>query len=181
MKKTPLTLALSLALVVQTLSIAWADGPQERPDGNENQQWQRQDTTGQQNERRDQPRQPTHNRSQQQDLPDRRAALDQRGESHADQSSRTRQPQGNMMAQQSRRTDPQNADHFAYSGHEFRQGQPAPRAFRSHDYRVNDWHARGLPSPPDGQHWSYIDGRYVLIAATTGIITSILLNGALHP
>lgn len=34
-------------------------------------------------------------------------------------------------------------------------------------------------APPEGHHWSYIDGNYVLIAAATGIITSILVSGAL--
>ena len=38
---------------------------------------------------------------------------------------------------------------------------------------------RSLPPPPEGHHWSYIDGNYVLIAAATGIITSILVSGAL--
>lgn len=71
-------------------------------------------------------------------------------------------------------------DHFAWNGHDFRKGQPAPERFRGNDYRINDWNDRGLPAPPRGQHWSYIDGNYVLIAAATGIITSILINGALN-
>ncbi|MCQ4010676.1 RcnB family protein, partial [Klebsiella pneumoniae] len=33
---------------------------------------------------------------------------------------------------------------------------------------VRDWSDRGLPPPPEGHHWSYIDGNYVLIAAATG-------------
>ncbi len=34
-------------------------------------------------------------------------------------------------------------------------------------------------APPEGHRWSYIDGNYVLIAAAYGIITSILVSGAL--
>ncbi|MDO7775535.1 RcnB family protein, partial [Escherichia coli] len=51
--------------------------------------------------------------------------------------------------------------------------------YRGNDYRVSNWNDRGLPPPPQGQHWSYINGNYVLIAAATGIITSILVNGVL--
>lgn len=61
----------------------------------------------------------------------------------------------------------------------FPQRPPAPAPFRGDEYRVRDWSDRGLPPPPEGHHWSYIDGNYVLIAAATGIITSILVSGAL--
>lgn len=71
-------------------------------------------------------------------------------------------------------------DGFTWHGNNFRKGQPAPPAFRGQEYQINDWHNRGLPTPPDGHHWSYIDGHYVLIAAATGIITSILINSALN-
>lgn len=71
-------------------------------------------------------------------------------------------------------------DRFAWQGHEFRRGQPLPPHFRGNDYRVNDWRDRGLGVPPRGEHWAYIDGNYVLIAAATGVITSILLNNAFH-
>lgn len=53
---------------------------------------------------------------------------------------------------------------------------PPPPRFRGDDYRVYDWHARGLQAPPPGEHWAYIDGNYVLIAAATGIITSIIMS-----
>lgn len=67
-------------------------------------------------------------------------------------------------------------DHFAWNGHDFRRGHPAPPRFRGDDYRVYNWHARGLQAPPPGEHWAYIDGNYVLIAAATGIITSIIMS-----
>lgn len=67
-------------------------------------------------------------------------------------------------------------NHFAWNGHDFRRGHPAPERFRGDDYRVYDWHARGLQAPPPGEHWAYIDGNYVLIAAATGIITSIIMS-----
>ncbi|WP_380184314.1 RcnB family protein [Kalamiella sp. sgz302252] len=71
-------------------------------------------------------------------------------------------------------------DRFAWQGHEFHRGQPLPPRFRGHDYRVDDWRDRGLHEPPRGERWAYIDGNYVLIAAATGVITSILLNNAFH-
>lgn len=74
----------------------------------------------------------------------------------------------------------ESRDRFAWQGHDFRRGQPMPAHFRGDDYRINDWHQRGLREPPRGEHWAYIDGNYVLIAAATGVITSILLNSAFH-
>ncbi|MBP2170234.1 Ni/Co efflux regulator RcnB [Erwinia toletana] len=74
----------------------------------------------------------------------------------------------------------ESRDRFAWQGHDFRRGQPMPPHFRGDDYRVSDWHQRGLREPPRGEHWAYIDGNYVLIAAATGVITSILLNNAFH-
>ncbi len=71
-------------------------------------------------------------------------------------------------------------DHFAWNGHDFRRGHPAPRRYRGDDYRVNDWRDRGLYEPPRGQHWAYIDGNYVLIAVATGVITSIILGSVLQ-
>jgi Predicted integral membrane protein len=55
-----------------------------------------------------------------------------------------------------------------------------PPEFRGPHYRVDDWRERRLPEPPRGEYWSYIDGNYVLIAAATGVITSLLLNGAFN-
>lgn len=65
---------------------------------------------------------------------------------------------------------------FAWRGHEFRRGYPLPPRYRDGYYRVDDWRYRGLQPPPRGHYWSYIDGRYVLIAAATGVITAILMN-----
>ena len=77
------------------------------------------------------------------------------------------------------RGGPDERDHFAWNGHDFRRGHPAPERFRGDDYRVDDWHDRGLDEPPRGEHWAYVDGNYVLIAAATGVITSIILGNVL--
>lgn len=73
----------------------------------------------------------------------------------------------------------QQGDRFAYHGNDFRRGHAAPKSFRGDKYRVNDWRARGLSQPPQGHYWAAINGNYVLMAATTGIITSIIMNSAL--
>lgn len=70
-------------------------------------------------------------------------------------------------------------DHFSWQGRDYRKGQPAPERFRGERYRINDWRNRGLSQPPSGHYWSRIDGNYVLIAAATGVIATILLGNAL--
>ena len=39
-----------------------------------------------------------------------------------------------------------------------------------------DWHARHLRRPPHGYEWREVDGNYVLAAAATGIIASVIAN-----
>ncbi len=42
---------------------------------------------------------------------------------------------------------------------------------------VRDYRRHGLPAPHRGQEWRQVDGRYVLIAAATGLIANVVLNG----
>ncbi|XBS71484.1 RcnB family protein [Acerihabitans sp. KWT182] len=72
-------------------------------------------------------------------------------------------------------------DRFVWRGDEFRRGYPVPRYYRGEGYRVHDWRYRGLQAPPPGHYWTYIDGRYVLIAAATGVVTAIIMGNLLHP
>jgi Ni/Co efflux regulator RcnB len=39
-----------------------------------------------------------------------------------------------------------------------------------------DWRARHLRRPPRGYEWREVDGNYVLAAAATGLIASIIAN-----
>jgi Ni/Co efflux regulator RcnB len=59
---------------------------------------------------------------------------------------------------------------------EWRQGaRIAPKDWgrgQSVDYR-----AHHLRAPPRGYEWREVDGNYVLAAAATGIIASVILNG----
>lgn len=58
----------------------------------------------------------------------------------------------------------------------WQRGSYVPRDYWGPSYRVNNWRGRGLPPPPQGHRWLNVNGQYILIAATTGIITSILLH-----
>lgn len=72
-----------------------------------------------------------------------------------------------------------NNDHrysTQYIDRRWQRGNYVPQAYRGQGYRVNNWRGRGLPTPRQGQRWLNVDGQYILIAAATGIITSILLH-----
>lgn len=97
------------------------------------------------------------------------------GQGSGDRGQGNDSHRGNAQAYRS-----SSRDHFAWNGHDFRRGHTAPQEFRSDRYRVNDWRERGLHEPPRGEYWSNIDGNYVLIAAATGVITSIILNSAVN-
>lgn len=63
----------------------------------------------------------------------------------------------------------------ASRGHKWRKGQRlAPNQRR---YVVNDWQHRGLRAPPRGYRWERENnnsGDFLLVAAATGLIASIL-------
>ncbi len=40
-----------------------------------------------------------------------------------------------------------------------------------------DWHAHHLRRPARGYEWREVDGNYVLAAAATGLIASVIANG----
>lgn len=71
-------------------------------------------------------------------------------------------------------------DHFSWQGHDFRRGHAIPQEYRGDHYRIANWHERGLREPPSGEYWANINGNYVLVAAVTGVITSLVLGNALN-
>ena len=63
----------------------------------------------------------------------------------------------------------------ASHGHHWQRGQRLQPAQRR--YVVNDWNNRGLRAPPRGYQWvreNNNSGDYLLVAAATGLIASIL-------
>ncbi|KAA8995236.1 RcnB family protein [Affinibrenneria salicis] len=154
MKKTAIALILSLFVTGSVISsVSYAEGPQRQDNqrmlkqGAQNNQQGQQQRQGQQQSQQNN-RQPN---SQPNHQPKREVA--KAGNQHGAER-----------------------DRFTANGHEFRKGKAAPQRYRGDSYRVNDWRARGLRQPPAGQYWAYIDGNYVLMAAATGIITSIIIH-----
>ncbi|MGL4666979.1 MAG: RcnB family protein [Saezia sp.] len=66
--------------------------------------------------------------------------------------------------------------HYSRPAAHYRRGDRIPHYYRGDSYRVHYWSSYGLHRPPTGHYWAHIDGDFVLIAAATGIITSIILN-----
>jgi Ni/Co efflux regulator RcnB len=61
-------------------------------------------------------------------------------------------------------------------GPEFARGHVIPRELRTHQYVVINPRQHRLSAPPRGQQWVQVGADYVLVAAATGIIASIILN-----
>jgi Ni/Co efflux regulator RcnB len=61
--------------------------------------------------------------------------------------------------------------------HHFHRGDRfMPTEYQGHWYVVDDWRGHRLSAPPRGYHWVQVDGDFLLVAISTGIIASILLN-----
>ena len=84
-----------------------------------------------------------------------------------------RQPMGPMGNHGPQR--PSFREVQASHGHKWRKGQKLARNQRR--YVVSDWSRRGLRAPPRGYQWVREDnnsGDFLLVAAATGLIASIL-------
>lgn len=57
----------------------------------------------------------------------------------------------------------------------WRRGAYVPAAYRG--FYVQDWGYYGLRPPPPGYRWIYADGNFVLMAAATGLIADLVMNG----
>lgn len=58
---------------------------------------------------------------------------------------------------------------------EWRPGHRIDRTYWSRGERL-DWRTHHLRRPPRGYEWREVDGNYVLAAAATGLIASIIAN-----
>ncbi|MGZ5215455.1 MAG: RcnB family protein [Caldimonas sp.] len=109
-------------------------------------------------------------------------------QSHGNQGHREQAPQarGNQRHRaappQVERHRPGPPDRQAHEGrgagpdHNFYRGGRLPPEYHNRQYVVDDWRAHHLSAPPRGYHWVQAGSDYVLVAITTGIILSILLN-----
>jgi Ni/Co efflux regulator RcnB len=57
----------------------------------------------------------------------------------------------------------------------WRRGAYVPAAYRG--FYVQDWGYYGLRPPPPGYRWIYADGNFVLMAAATGLIADLVMQG----
>ena len=80
--------------------------------------------------------------------------------------------------QRDRHGPPQRMDRGRGAGpdHSFYRGGRLPPQYRGREYVVNDWRGHHLREPPRGYQWVQTGPDFVLVAITTGIIASILLN-----
>lgn len=56
----------------------------------------------------------------------------------------------------------------------WRQGERLPAEYRGGGYYVSDWRSHRLRPPPRGYRWVRHGDDYLLIAATTGLIASVI-------
>lgn len=64
-----------------------------------------------------------------------------------------------------------------YNAHRphFYRGGHLPHEYRGRQHVVQNWQQHHLYAPPQGHQWMQVNGDYLLIAAATGIIASLLL------
>lgn len=67
------------------------------------------------------------------------------------------------------------ADHRREVPHrDWHRGDRVPEHYRGRGYEIRDWRAHRLHAPGRGERWVRVNGDYVLIAVTTGLILSIV-------
>lgn len=102
------------------------------------------------------------------------------GHSHAPEVRHSDQMQRHQVSRPDRteRNHNEHRPEFRSASHQdkWQQGEKLPRNYRGSHYRVNNWKAHDLPSPPRGQRWVNVNGDYILVAIATGVITNILMN-----
>jgi Ni/Co efflux regulator RcnB len=65
--------------------------------------------------------------------------------------------------------------YYGARGPEWQRGHRIPREYMARQYRVDNWRAHHLSSPPRGYEWVQVGNDYVLVALATGIIAQLLL------
>ncbi|HEX3700536.1 MAG TPA: RcnB family protein [Phenylobacterium sp.] len=66
-------------------------------------------------------------------------------------------------------------DQGGYAHHDWRKGGRIAQQDWGRGQQV-DWHRHHLRRPPRGYEWREVDGNYVLAAAATGLIASIIAS-----
>lgn len=111
----------------------------------------------------------------------------QQGQAQAPSGWNGAHPQ-RFAGQQPRYNDQQrrfayNAPRYAYNsgyyahGPRFYRGGYLPRAYMDPGYYVDYRAYPGLYAPPYGYQWMNVDGEFLLVALTSGLIANLLING----
>lgn len=114
---------------------------------------------------------------------------DDRGQGQQHQQQQRKQ-QGNQQGHKQHANQGHAKQQHANQGHgqsraarhsngprNWKRGDHVSRAYYNDKrYWVSDWKAHHLSRPPEGHRWLKVDGRYVLTAVATGVITSIILG-----
>lgn len=90
----------------------------------------------------------------------------QNAQDHGHGGAEQNQGQGDAMAQHDGQGPQPHSD--------WHRGGRVPADYRGDQYVVNDWHAHQLHQPPRGYHWVDVNGDYVLMAVTSGLIAQII-------
>jgi Ni/Co efflux regulator RcnB len=85
------------------------------------------------------------------------------------------QPYGHDNRDNNRGYNQQNNNDRGNGHHNWRRGQRISRNEWGQYQRV-DWRSHHLRQPPRGYEWRQVDNNYVLAAAATGLIASIIAN-----
>ncbi|MGV3346824.1 RcnB family protein [Enterobacteriaceae bacterium LUAb1] len=56
---------------------------------------------------------------------------------------------------------------FIVNYQSYRPGDILPANFLEKQYQITDWKKRHLSAPPEGSHWAYLDGNYILLSDTS--------------
>ena len=70
-------------------------------------------------------------------------------------------------------------DHYVHH-QEWKRGYHMRHEDWDRGRHVDDWRAHHLSEPPRGYEWREVDGNYVMAAAATGIIASVIAASAAH-
>jgi Ni/Co efflux regulator RcnB len=103
---------------------------------------------------------------------------DSRGNDHRGNDNRGNDNHGNDHGNRGNDNHggPMAQNRGAGPNHDMRKGGRLPSQYRNRQYVVNDWRGHHLNAPPRGYQWVQAGGDYVLVAAATGLIASILLS-----
>lgn len=158
-------LATALAAILVTSQVAWAQG--DSPGANRDYNNQSQNTYDRDQRRND------RERGDYRDNYRRDYRGDYRGSNRGDYRDNNR---GDYRDNYRYYGHPQYGERGGGPDRMYYRGGRLPPQYRERQYVVEDWRGHRLSAPPRGYQWVQSGGDYLLVAITTGIILSLILN-----